>query len=78
VYPGCTGGIRRSEQYWPTWLGSGMNVLPEGEVVLTILFLFVGVVVIAIIAIGVYFSGNRRNKAPKPAPVIDGHVSGKP
>ncbi|HZL27063.1 MAG TPA: hypothetical protein VFC39_11085 [Acidobacteriaceae bacterium] len=55
-----------------------MNVLPEGEVVLTILFLFVGVVVIAIIAIGVYFSGNRRNKAPKPAPVIDGHVSGKP
>ena len=55
-----------------------MNVMPEGGVVLTILFLFMGVVVIAIIVIGVYFSGNRRNKVPKPAPVIDGHVSGKP
>jgi len=78
VYSGCTDGIRRSEQSWPTWLGSGMNVMPEGGVVLTILFLFMGVVVIAIIVIGVYFSGNRRNKVPKPAPVIDGHVSGKP
>jgi hypothetical protein len=54
-----------------------MNVMPGGGVVLTFLFLFIGVVVIAIVAIGVYFSGNRRNPTPKSAPVIKGHVPGK-